>query len=97
MQKVRSFAIAFEARQVAYAENGWNVGNRVVGSDDEFLEALQKNYVSRRPWRDKNVKYTGEDGSNEDYLFVYLRSILAVLENADKQNLTTIYILEHPS
>lgn len=68
-----------------------------IGSDDEFLEALQKDYVSRRPWRDKNVKYTGEDGSNEDYLFVYLRSILAVLENADRQSLTSIYILEHPN
>lgn len=68
-----------------------------VGSDDEFLESLQKDYVSRKPWLDINVKYNGEDGDNEDYLCVYLRSILAVLENADKQNFSTIYILKHPN
>ena len=68
-----------------------------ICSDEESSEALARDYVSATPWADTNVSNGGDDGDNEDYLCVYLRSILAVLENADRQALATVHILDHPA
>jgi hypothetical protein len=59
--------------------------------DDEIAPALARDYVSSNPVYDRNV--AGEDGQRADYLFVYLRSILKVIENAHAEGLWAVHKL----
>jgi hypothetical protein len=36
----------------------------------------------------------GDEGQSADYLFTYLRSILAVIENAHAEGLWAVHVLE---
>jgi hypothetical protein len=59
--------------------------------DDQIAPALARNYVSSGPTYDPEV--WGEDGQSADYLFVFLRSILAVIENAQAEGLWAVHEL----
>jgi hypothetical protein len=59
--------------------------------DDEIAPALARDYVSSRPSLDSEV--WGEDGQSADYLFTFLRSILAVIENARAEGLWAVHEL----
>jgi hypothetical protein len=54
--------------------------------------ALNREYVSAQPWFDPEVK--GDEGQSADYLFVYLRSVLTVIQNANLEGLLVVYELE---
>ena len=58
---------------------------------DEILPALTRDYVSSQPAYDRQV--WGEDGQSVDYLFTFLRSILAVIENAQAEGLWAVHEL----
>jgi hypothetical protein len=58
---------------------------------DEILPALARDYVSSQPAYDPQV--WGEDGQSADYLFTFLRSILAVIENARAEGLWAVHEL----
>lgn len=58
---------------------------------DEILPALGRAYVSAQPAYDRQV--WGEDGQSADYLFTFLRSILAVIENARTEGLWVVHEL----
>lgn len=54
--------------------------------------ALNREYVSAQPWFDPEVN--GGEGQSADYLFVYLRSVLTVIQNANLEGLMVVYELE---
>jgi hypothetical protein len=64
-----------------------------IYDDDEIAPALARDYVSSNPCYDtRNV--AGDEGQSADYLFVYLRSILAVIENARAEGLWAVHELD---
>jgi hypothetical protein len=63
-----------------------------IYDDDEISPALARDYVSSSPPFDRNV--AGDEGQSADYLFTYLRSILAVIENAHAEGLWAVHVLE---
>lgn len=54
--------------------------------------ALQRDYICQDPALDPQV--SGDEGQSADYLFVFLRSILAVMNNAHADGLAVIHVLE---
>lgn len=60
-------------------------------SDAGVVEALKRDYISEDPAFDRNV--AGDEGLGDDYLFVYLRSVLTVVENARANGLSAIHVL----
>jgi hypothetical protein len=61
-------------------------------SEGDVEAALNREYVSAMPYRDQEV--FGDEGEGADYLFVYLRSVLQVIQNANSEGLMVIYSLE---
>jgi len=61
-------------------------------SEGDVEAALERDYVSSRPSTDRNV--LGDEGEGADYLFVYLRSVLTVIQNASAEDLFVVYELE---
>ena len=59
--------------------------------EGEVEAAASRDLVSSSPSSDPQVE-SGE-GNTADYLFVYLRSILAIIENAYAQGKTVVYDL----
>jgi hypothetical protein len=59
--------------------------------DGDVEKALKRDYVSANPALDPLVM--GDEGSSADYLFVFLRSILAVFENATAEDLMVVHEL----
>ena len=64
-----------------------------MNSTDEVLEAAQRDYVSERPGLDHQVR--GDEGEGADYLFTWLRSIRAVLQEARAKHLAVAHVLEY--
>lgn len=62
-----------------------------VYDDDQIAPALARDYVSSSPAYDPQA--WGEDGQSADYLFTFLRSVLAVIENARKEGLWAVHEL----
>lgn len=62
-----------------------------VFSDGDVEAALARDYVSVRPTFDRQVR--GDEGESADYLFTYLRSILAVLHAAQREGLSVVHSL----
>ncbi|MGZ5201911.1 MAG: hypothetical protein ACXWC4_19300 [Telluria sp.] len=60
--------------------------------DGDVEAALDHDYVSASPAYDREVR--GNDGEGADYLFVYLRSVLKVIQNAYEEGLVVVYQLE---
>lgn len=63
-----------------------------IYSDGEVEAALQRDYVCPNPAFDPHV--SGDEGQSADYLFVYLRSILEVMQNANAEGLAVVHVLE---
>ena len=61
-------------------------------SEGDVEAALNREYVSAMPYLDQEV--FGDEGEGADYLFVYLRSVLQVIQNANSEGLMVIYSLE---
>nr|WP_314860315.1 hypothetical protein [uncultured Undibacterium sp.] len=61
-------------------------------SEGDVEAALNHDYVSAQPSVDPQVR--GDDGEGADYLFVYLRSVLTVIQNANSEGLVVVYSLE---
>jgi hypothetical protein len=59
--------------------------------DDQIAPALARDYVSSNPAYDPEV--WGEDGQSADYLFTFLRSVLAVIANARAEDLWAVHEL----
>jgi len=59
--------------------------------DGDVEEALKRDYVSANPALDPLVR--GDEGSSADYLFVFLRSILTLFENANAEGLMLVHEL----
>jgi hypothetical protein len=53
--------------------------------------ALNRDYVSARPSLDPEV--SGDEGEGADYLFVYLRSVFTVIQNANSEGLMVVFTL----
>lgn len=65
-----------------------------IYDDDQIAPALARDYVSANPCYDY-LNVDGEDGQSADYLFVYLRSVLAVIENAKVAGLWAVHRLNY--
>ncbi len=61
-------------------------------SEGDVEAALNRDYVSARPSLDSKVR--GDEGEGADYLFVYLRSVFTVIQNAHSEELMVVYALE---
>jgi hypothetical protein len=61
-------------------------------SEGDVEAALNRDYVSAQPSVDIHVR--GDEGEGADYLFVYLRSLLTVIQNANSERLMVVYELE---
>ena len=61
-------------------------------SDGDVETALNHDYVSAQPSVDPGVR--GDEGEGADYLFVYLRSVFTVIQNANSEGLMVVYSLE---
>jgi hypothetical protein len=72
--------IVYEAEDFGYLDEG------------DVEAALNRDYVSARPSLDPEVK--GDEGGGADYLFVYLRSVLTVIQNANSEGMMVVYELE---
>jgi hypothetical protein len=62
-----------------------------VFSDGDVEAALARDYMSASPAYDRQVR--GDEGEGADYLFTYLRSILALLRTAQGQRLSVVHAL----
>jgi hypothetical protein len=61
--------------------------------DEGYVEAaLERDYTCARPSSDPKV--SGDEGQSADYLFVYLRSVLSVIQNANSEGLMVVYEME---
>jgi hypothetical protein len=60
-------------------------------SDGDAEAALARDYLSATPAYDSQVR--GDEGEGADYLFTYLRSILALLRAAQGQKLSVVHSL----
>jgi hypothetical protein len=62
-----------------------------VFSGRDVEAALARDYVSTNPALDRQVR--GDEGEGADYLFTYLRSVLALLRTAQGQELSVAHAL----
>ncbi|MDB4908064.1 MAG: hypothetical protein JWO05_2848 [Gemmatimonadetes bacterium] len=77
--------LAADPIRVYFADDGGIFG------DGEVEAALARDYVSANPAFDRQVG--GDDGEGADYLFTYLRSMLALLRTAQAQQLSVVHSL----
>jgi hypothetical protein len=62
-----------------------------IFSDQDVETAAARDYVSAKPAYDDQV--WGDEGQSADYLFTYLRSVLAVLRSAQEQGLSVVHVM----
>jgi hypothetical protein len=61
-------------------------------SEGDVEDALARDYISGHPYSDSQVR--GDEGDTADYLFVDLRSVLALVENAQAEGMVVVHSLE---
>ncbi|CUI09178.1 hypothetical protein LXA47_21850 [Massilia sp. P8910] len=61
-------------------------------SDNDVEDALARDYVCAAPY--PNAQVRGDDGESADYMFVFLRSVLRVVENALDEGLLVVHSVE---